>query len=250
LSDDGIRAYDLPERVASYDADMEVMHPNRSKMIQVMLGFLSESVEDEFTVLELGAGTGYFTAHLLGAFPGAHVIGIDGAARMVEIARARLGPLADRVEFVVADFRRTASLTIEPGTVRAAVSSYALHHLSAEEKTSVLREVSGILEPGGWFLNADLVAAESTEDEALIQRLRVRGIVERAAPGDARFADEQTTRRFLDDLEAREGDQPLTVDADLAILQSAGLTDASVLWLEHREAVVAARRPLIPGSLP
>jgi hypothetical protein len=26
----GIMAYDLPERVASYDADMAVMHPNRT----------------------------------------------------------------------------------------------------------------------------------------------------------------------------------------------------------------------------
>jgi hypothetical protein len=31
-----IVAYDLPERVAAYDADMELMHPNRSKMVHIM----------------------------------------------------------------------------------------------------------------------------------------------------------------------------------------------------------------------
>jgi len=35
-----IRAYDLPERVASYDVETELMHPNRSKMVAVALEVL------------------------------------------------------------------------------------------------------------------------------------------------------------------------------------------------------------------
>jgi hypothetical protein len=35
-----IKAYDIPERVASYDAEMELMHPNRSKMVAVALEVL------------------------------------------------------------------------------------------------------------------------------------------------------------------------------------------------------------------
>ena len=34
---DSIDAYDLPARVASYDADMDVMHPNRTKMVDTAL---------------------------------------------------------------------------------------------------------------------------------------------------------------------------------------------------------------------
>lgn len=36
----GIAAYDIPERIASYDRDMDVMHPNRHKMVQVALDLL------------------------------------------------------------------------------------------------------------------------------------------------------------------------------------------------------------------
>ena len=37
MTGDSITAYDLPERVARYDADMDIMHPNRYQMIRVAL---------------------------------------------------------------------------------------------------------------------------------------------------------------------------------------------------------------------
>jgi hypothetical protein len=124
-------------------------------------------------------------------------------------------------------------------------SSFALHHLSREEKVAVARAARALAKPGGWFLNADIVAADSPDLEARIQALRVEGIVRRAAaaaaPPDARFATAAAARRFLDELEARDGDQPLTLAADLAVLRDAGLRDAAALWTEFREAVTCAR---------
>jgi len=40
MSENGITAYDLPTHVASYDADMEIMHHNRSKMVDIALEIL------------------------------------------------------------------------------------------------------------------------------------------------------------------------------------------------------------------
>ncbi|MGB8326897.1 MAG: hypothetical protein WCE48_04890 [Steroidobacteraceae bacterium] len=53
-----IDAYDLPQRVASYDADMDLMHPNRSKMVRVALQILPYLREAPLWALDLGAGTG------------------------------------------------------------------------------------------------------------------------------------------------------------------------------------------------
>jgi hypothetical protein len=117
-------------------------------------------------------------------------------------------------------------------------SSYALHHLTRNDKQRVVSRVVALLRPGGWFINADLVIADTPELESRIQQLRVAGIVSRAGGRDPRFADAASTRRLLDDLEANEGDQPLTVSEDLQILRGAGFR-ASVVWLEHREAVCA-----------
>jgi hypothetical protein len=54
---------------------------------------------------------------------------------------------------------------------------------------------------------------------------------------DERFRDEATTRKYLDELEARDGDCPQTLTTDLQILQEAGFEKISVFWQEYREAV-------------
>ena len=94
-----------------------------------------------------------------------------------------------------------------------------------------------MLKPGGWFLNADLTAAADKLTEARIQEIRVSGIVHRAGGRDRRFLTASSTRAFLDDLEARDNDKPLTLMEDLKILREAGLDNASVFWVEYREAI-------------
>ncbi|MFQ5640029.1 MAG: hypothetical protein ACE5IR_18780, partial [bacterium] len=71
-----------------------------------------------------------------------------------------------------------------------------------------------------------------------IQEIRVKGIVERANGRDIRFANAQSARRFLDELEANEGDQPLSLVEDLHVLKEAGMEKPTVFWTEYREAVI------------
>src|SRR6516225_7253705 len=92
-----IAAYDLPKRVASYDSDMEIMHPNRAKMVQVALDVLPFSTDQPLRALDLGVGTGYFAERFLRRYPKAHLWAVDGAAAMVDLAKVRLGPLAERI---------------------------------------------------------------------------------------------------------------------------------------------------------
>ena len=87
------------------------------------------------------------------------------------------------------------------------------------------------------MINADIVVAESPHIEERIQRLRVEGIVRRAQGEDERFSDLQTTRRFLDELERTEGDQPVTLAMDLQILGASGARNIAVFWQEYREVV-------------
>jgi len=237
-----IEAYDVPERAAGYDRDMEVMHPNRARMVEVGLEFVAAVGQEPQVAIDLGAGAGFVAERFLRRFPGARLIAIDGAASMTAVAKTRLGKLAERIDFRIADFREIAGIR-GVGPVDAIVSSFALHHLGAGEKRAVLSACTGLLRPGGWFVNADLVVAETAEVERVIQRIRVEGIVRRAAGADDRFRDSASTRRFLDDLETRDGDRPLTLAQDLALLGDAGFANVSVLWLEYREAVTAGQRP-------
>jgi ubiquinone/menaquinone biosynthesis C-methylase UbiE len=242
MNKDSIAAYDLSARVASYDADMEIMHPNRSKMVDIALEVLPFDLDASIIALELGTGTGFFTRKFLERFPNSRMISIDGAKTMVDLARVRVGSLADRVDFRVGDFRQLQRIISDTERGDVVFSSYSLHHLSVEEKTDVIGQVSEFLNDGGWFVNGDVIVSESEYVENLIQEIRVDGIVERAGGSDQRFHNREATKSFLSNLERNEVDQPVTLMEDLQILKDAGLTDVSVFWLEYREAVYGGRR--------
>ncbi len=237
-----IAAYDLPERVAAYDADMEVMHPNRTKMVDVAIEVLPFGPDGRLTMIDLGVGTGFLTERFLKAFPRARVTALDGASSMIELARTRLGALAGRVTFVTGDFRELTGAVEVAEPVDAVLSAYALHHLTAEEKQDVIGQALALLRPGGWFVNADLVVAQDRGVEQRIQELRVEGVVRRAGGEDPRFADAAATRFTLDELEAREADQPVPLARDLEIARQAGLESVEVFWKEYREVVYGGPR--------
>jgi tRNA (cmo5U34)-methyltransferase len=156
MTERSIAAYDVLQRVKTYDADMELMHPNRSKMVQIAIEMLPFPKTAALRAIDLGIGTGYFTERFLNHFPNSRVLGIDGAQSMIELAKERLTLLALRLELVIGDFRKLQELAPGAGTVDAVFSAYALHHLSRSDKEAVLRQVVELLVPGGWFVNADL----------------------------------------------------------------------------------------------
>jgi tRNA (cmo5U34)-methyltransferase len=242
MSERSIAAYDVSQRVKTYDADMELMHPNRSKMVQIALEVLPFTRTTALRAIDLGIGTGYFTECFLNKFPNSRVLGIDGAPAMIELAKARLKPSESRVEFAIGDFRKLQQLASDAGAVNVIFSAYALHHLSRLDKAAVLGQVVEFLAPGGWFVNADLIVADSPELESRLQQIRIDGIVERAGGGDGRFSDSVLTRQFLADLELKEADQPLTLTEDLGLLRSSGLKDVSAFWLEYRELVSGGQK--------
>jgi len=238
-----IAAYDDFGRVASYDADMDIMHPNRHRMVDVIVEVLAAGERAPSLVLDLGTGTGFLLQRLLACFSEARAVAIDGARPMVELAQARLGALAERVDFRVGDFRELEQICRGLPAVDAVVSSFALHHLAPKAKSALAETAFALLHPGGWLLSADLILAEDDFVEDLTQRLRARGIVRRAAGRDARFVDEAGTQAFLRRLEENEGDQPQRLACDLLALQHAGFEHVTVLWRDTREVVIGGVKP-------
>lgn len=235
--DRSIAAYDDQARVASYDTNMEIMHPNRHRMAEMMVEILSASEPEPRLVLDLGTGTGFLLERLLAHFPRTQAVAVDGAESMAALARTRLGEAANRVDLRICDFRALADACRDLGPVDAVVSTFALHHLTADEKATLMRAVFDLLRPGGWFLCGDLVVTEDDYLEVLIQRMRVRGIVARAAGRDARFLGETETRAFLRRIEEEDNDQPQKLASDLSALEAAGFEHAMVFWRETREVL-------------
>lgn len=243
MTSHSIRAYDLPSSVASFDADMDLMHPNRYRMADL----IAEIIEDECVpsvIVDLGTGTGFLMDRLLARFPKCRAIGLDGAANMVAKAESRLGPRANRAEFRIGHFRDLSTLCANLPPVDAVVSAFALHHLVLDEKLGVLRMAKDLLRPGAWFLNADLTLGEDDYIDGMIRRLRVRDLVNRTAGQDTRFADAESTNQFLDELTKRDHDQFQRPSDDLRILREAGFAHVSTFWKDTGKVVYGGMRPL------
>ena len=242
MSSDSIEAYDPPERVRRYDADMDIMHPLRHKMIEIALDVLPFPREQALKVLDLGVGTGAFTRRFLEKYSNSTVLAIDGSSSMLELAKARLREYAHRVEYLVSDFRTIPATVLEPDAFDVVISSYALHHLSTSEKLSLLRSVVPAIRPEGWILNADIVVADSPEIEQRIQELRVEAVTQRAPVDDERFCSAVATKRYLEEMEELEQDQPQTLADDIRVLRESGIENADLFWKEFREAVIGGSK--------
>jgi SAM-dependent methyltransferase len=141
-----------PGRVAEYLA-REI--PHRSIAEEMLLDALPSRVE---RFADLGTGDGRLLAAIRGRYPDAAAVGIDTSEPMLARAAERFDgePL---VELRKHDLEiPLAGL----GSLDAAVSGLAIHHLEDERKRELFGEIHALLEPGGVFANLDLVASAST----------------------------------------------------------------------------------------
>ena len=105
-------------------------------------------------VLDLGCGTGVLTrmiADHLDAEAGGVSVGIDAAARMIQVARKKRGNETCRFEVAAAE-----DLPFENGAFDAVVSSLFFHHVDFDLKAKALSEAWRVLRPRGKLVVADM----------------------------------------------------------------------------------------------
>jgi ubiquinone/menaquinone biosynthesis C-methylase UbiE len=101
-------------------------------------------------IVDLGCGTGLTLLNLLRFTSGARFLGVDFSEEMICKAREKdYG--GSEVEFRVTRIDR---LRLSPHSVDHFVSFGTFHHI--RNKARVLKNLSGMLRPGGKFVNADL----------------------------------------------------------------------------------------------
>lgn len=119
-------------------------------------------------VVDLGSGTGNTSARIGAA---ARIVCVDISTRMAEIAAAKLAHRPE-VTFVQADL---LSFFAPQPRYDALVSTYAVHHLTDDEKGELLRCVAAGLRPGGRAVFGDLMVENADEHQHLVEKYRGLG---------------------------------------------------------------------------
>jgi len=103
-------------------------------------------------VLDLACGTGTLTILIKNTQPQAEVVGIDGDAKILEIAKTKAKEYGVEIGF---DEGMSFDLPYEDESFDRVVSSLFFHHLTRENKLKTLGEVKRVLKPQGEFHIAD-----------------------------------------------------------------------------------------------
>lgn len=106
-------------------------------------------------LIDLGCGTGSLTIEIgqkLCAEKGGWIVGIDAAAKMIQLARRKSAHLK-QVQF---DIAAAEQLSYPSDTFDAAISTFFFHHVDYELKTAALNEMWRLLKHGGKAVIVDV----------------------------------------------------------------------------------------------
>jgi tRNA (cmo5U34)-methyltransferase len=140
-----------------YDDWMMKALPNYTDIFRTAQELVPFPPTQAIDVLDLGAGTGLFSKHILEKYPNARFLLYDVADKMLGIARERFRTFPRQFEFHIGDYR-TLQVAHEYDLL---VSSLSIHHLADEEKQDLFRAIFGVLRRPGVFINVDQIRGET-----------------------------------------------------------------------------------------
>ena len=116
--------------------------------------------------LDAGIGTGNLASRF--ARPGIHMCGFDQSLQMLQRCR-------EKHPFIPTKLGTFFAIPFLKNGFDFVVTSYAMNHLTDEQKLLALGEINRVLKPGGRLVIADLMFVDQEERERHLQALRDAG---------------------------------------------------------------------------
>lgn len=148
-------------------------------------------------IVDTACGAGVGVIRLAETYPASEVIGVDGDAYSIEVARERVAErgLSDRVTLVCSPLEDLH--LAEP--VTAVINNISMHECRDIDRAT--RQVRAALEPGGWFVISDFPYPDTDEGLRTLPGRIMSGI----QFFEAQIDDQLLPRAYYDDLLARHG---------------------------------------------
>jgi tRNA (cmo5U34)-methyltransferase len=219
----------------SQQLDRATWHAERQALLAELLPF---SVDQEFTFVDLGAGTGAAARTILDRYPAAHAVLADFSPQMMAQGEVELEPYAGRYTYVEFDLTAAGAWPASiPDPVDAVISSLSVHHLNDGRKQSLFAEIIAHLAAGAWYFNYDPVLPPDPVVEEAWLRAGDRRDPSAAHKREHRTAEEQ----FRYENHVR---YMIPLDPQVGFLRAAGFEGVDVFWKELDFVIYGGRRPL------
>ena len=225
------------EAVEAWTAEAERQERSRQAHRRFHAVLLPFGEQDEFTFLDLGAGTGAASRVILEEYPRSTAILADYSAEMMRVGEREMEPFAGRYRYVQFDMSAGGGWPLAiPAALDAVVTSMCVHHLTDDRKQSLFTEIFDHLAPGGWYLNYDPVRTEDPLVEEAWLRVSDREDPEMAVKRLNRNPQEQARYdnhvRYL-----------IPLSPQLGFLRDAGFEGIDVYWKNLENVIYGGRRP-------
>lgn len=219
------------EAAWDYDRARRQLVPGFDSFYGAVIESVPFQTEQEIRVLDLGAGTGLLSAMVAKRFPKSRVTLVDLSVEMLRVARRRFAGEPDRFEFRTMDYARKPLPRTEGG-YDLVVSALSIHHLTHGDKKELFEKVHLSLAVGGYFVNADQIAGDTTEEETRYGEWWLRRVRE------AGISEEDLAAAVM----RMRADRNATLDAQLGWLGEAGFEQVGCRYKDHRFAVYGGKK--------
>ena len=226
LAGDGMRtsaAEYFGAMVAEYDSLIRRAVPRYDELVARMVEY---GPREARRVLELGCGTGNYSAALAQRYPAAELTLVDASDEMLAAAASRLRPRS--VTTVSARFEE---LALEAGRYDLVASCIALHHV--RDKEALFGTLRRLTAPGGALVFGDQMRGRTDEHHAWNWGRMVEFWRE---PGHL-TEDEM---RSLEE-HAAAHDEYAPVHEQMRLIEAAGFADVDCVWRNWMWGIVTAR---------
>lgn len=192
--------------------------PERRTLIQIAISLFRHVLAKKklAKVLDLGCGDGLYVHELLKTHDSIEAILVDASPEMLDAAKKRLTGFKN-VRFVQASFQDLLASDVLKEKFHFVLSSFAIHHLTMDEKETLFAYIYSLLNTGGFFVNIDVVLSPTEKIEEWYLRLWREWIEANA--------DKSAKDRFLhipDQYKNNPDNQPDTLSAQLKALTKIG----------------------------
>ncbi len=214
------------EDASDYDHHITHFVPYYKEQNEVIMDLLPFEGTVRVRGLDLGAGTGVLAEGILRRYPLAEVTVFDLAENMLDAARERLQKFENRVTFQKGDFSKD-DFGIGYDLI---LSGLSIHHLGNPQKQDLYRRIYLALNPGGIFLNRDVIRGATERLDEIYIRLW-REYIRSMGEDDAACME-----RYLAE------DVPVSVEEQLEWLRKAGFVDVGCHWQRINYAIFGGHK--------